>query len=126
MRPAACDDSRMAPTTSRDPQIVHVGGPRPTVGQGARELVEVAVAIPLFLGAPLVRRWHRRWGATDAEVAAAMPGDDLVPGCHYVCTRAITIGAPPEAVWPWLIQVGFGKAGFYSNDLLDNVGAPIT
>ena len=55
-----------------------------------------------------------------------MPGDDLVPGCHYVCTRAITIGAPPEAVWPWLIQVGFGKAGFYSNDLLDNVGAPIT
>jgi hypothetical protein len=43
-----------------------------------------------------------------------MPGDDLVPGCQYSCTRAITIDAPPDAVWPWLVQVGFGKAGFYS------------
>ena len=49
-----------------------------------------------------------------------MLGDDLVPGCQFVCTRAITIDAPPEAVWPWLVQVGFGKAGFYPNDLLDN------
>jgi hypothetical protein len=41
-----------------------------------------------------------------------------------VSTRAITIEAPREAVWPWLVQIGFGKAGFYSNDLLDNVGHP--
>ena len=53
-----------------------------------------------------------------------MPGDELVPGCQYRCTRAITIDAPPAAVWPWLVQVGFGKAGFYSNDLLDNVAHP--
>ena len=53
-----------------------------------------------------------------------MPGDELVAGCQYRCTRAITIDAPPAAVWPWLVQVGFGKAGFYSNDLLDNVGHP--
>ena len=53
-----------------------------------------------------------------------MPGDELVPGAHVFCTRAITIDAPPEAVWPWLVQVGFGKAGFYSNDLLDNVAHP--
>ena len=53
-----------------------------------------------------------------------MPGDDLVPGCQSRCTRAITIRASPAAVWPWLTQVGFGKAGFYSNDLLDNVGHP--
>jgi hypothetical protein len=84
----------------------------------------VAMAVPLFAVAPLLRRWHRRWGATDAEVAAVLPGDDLVPGCQYTATRAITIAAPPEAVWPWLAQVGFGKAGFYSNDLLDNVGHP--
>jgi hypothetical protein len=53
-----------------------------------------------------------------------MLGDDLVPDCQFVCTRAITIDAPPEAVWPWLVQVGFGKAGFYSNDLLDNAAHP--
>jgi deazaflavin-dependent oxidoreductase (nitroreductase family) len=53
-----------------------------------------------------------------------MPGDDVVPGCQYRCTRAITVHAPPSVVWPWLVQVGFGKAGFYSNDLLDNVAHP--
>ncbi len=105
-------------------QVVHVGGPRPTPIQFAHELADVAAAVPLFAAAPLLRHWHRRWGATDAEVSAAMPGDELVPGCQYRCTRAITIDAPPEAVWRWLVQVGFGRAGFYSNDLLDNVAHP--
>jgi hypothetical protein len=107
-----------------EPRVVHVGGPRPTLGQLAREVHDVAAALPLFATAPLLRHWHRRWGAVDAEVAATMPGDELVPGCQYRCTRAVTIGVPPEKVWPWLVQVGFGKAGFYSNDLLDNVGHP--
>jgi hypothetical protein len=101
--------------------VVRVNGSRPTVGQLARELRDVAVAVPLFAASPLVRRWHRRWGATDAEVAAVMPGDEVVPGAHVFCTRAITIDASPAAVWPWLVQVGFGKAGFYSYDLLDHV-----
>ena len=108
----------------RDEQVVHVSGPRPGANQLAREILDVAAAVPLFATAPLVRHWHRRWGATDPEVAAVMPGDALVPGCQYQCTRAITIDAPPAAVWPWLVQVGFGKAGFYSNDLLDNVAHP--
>ncbi len=115
------------PSASRAPgsqEIVHVGGPRPTPGRLLREIADVAVTLPLFATAPLVRRWHRHWGATDAEVAAVLPGDDLVPGCQYTATRAITMAAPPEAVWPWLVQVGFGKAGFYSNDLLDNAGHP--
>lgn len=84
----------------------------------------MAVAVPLFVAAPFMRRWHQRWGATDAEVGAPMPGDDLVPGCQYRCTRAISIDSPPSAVWPWLVQVGFGRGGFYSNDLLDNVAHP--
>jgi hypothetical protein len=92
--------------------------------QLAREISDVALAVPLFVAAPLLRHWHRRWGATDTEVAAAMPGDELVAGSQTFCTRAITIDAPPEAVWPWLVQVGFGKAGFYSHDLLDNVAHP--
>jgi hypothetical protein len=53
-----------------------------------------------------------------------MPGDELVPGCRYRCTRAVSIDVPPEEVWPWLVQVGFGKAGFYANDLLDTVAHP--
>jgi hypothetical protein len=70
------------------------------------------------------RRWHLRWGATDEEVAEPMPGDEFVPVAHFVATRAITICAPPAAVWPWIMQVGFGRAGFYSYDLFDNLGRP--
>jgi hypothetical protein len=87
-------------------------------------LGEVAVASPLFLFAPLYRRWHLRWGATDAEVAGPMPGDELVSEPSFNATRAITIAAPPEAVWPWLVQIGYGRAGWYSYDLLDNGARP--
>ncbi len=99
---------------------VHAGGERPTARELLGELRDVAVAIPLAVAAPALRRWHTRWGADDDEVATPMPGDELVPRCQVSWTRAITIDAPPEEVWPWLAQAGFGKAGFYSNDLLDN------
>ncbi len=89
-----------------------------------RGLRDVLVAAPLFAGAPLARSWHLRWGATDAEVAAPMPGDELVPEASFCATRALTIKAPPAAVWPWLVQLGFGRAGFYSYDLFDNAARP--
>jgi hypothetical protein len=89
-----------------------------------RQMGSVAADLPRFATAPLYRSWHLRWGATDAEVAAAMPGDDVLPRAQFHPTRAITIAAPPAAVWPWLVQVGFGQAGFYSNDLLDNFARP--
>jgi len=63
-------------------------------------------------------------GASPAEVASTLPGDDLLPRAHYRCTRAITIDAPTEAVWPWLVQAGCLRGGYYSNDLLDNLGHP--
>lgn len=78
--------------------------------------------LPVFLTAPLYRRWHLRWGATDTEVAHRCPGMIFTRHAQYRTTRAITIDAPPEAAWPWLVQVGGGRAGFYSNDLLDNLG----
>jgi hypothetical protein len=53
-----------------------------------------------------------------------MPGDDSFPSAQFVSTRSITIDALPADVWPWLAQVGCGRAGFYSNDLLDNLGRP--
>jgi len=53
-----------------------------------------------------------------------MPGDALFPRAQFRATRAITIAAPPDVVWPWLVQVGCGRAGWYSDDLLDNLGRP--
>jgi hypothetical protein len=53
-----------------------------------------------------------------------MPGDELLPDAQFRATRAITIDAPPRAVWPWLVQVGALRAGWYSSDLLDNLGHP--
>lgn len=90
----------------------------------ATAVLDVLGALPLFMSAPLWRRRHLRWGATDAEVRHAMPGDDLVPRPSFAATRAITIGAPPEQVWPWIVQMGYRRAGFYTYDLLDNAGFP--
>jgi hypothetical protein len=84
----------------------------------------VVADVPLFVTAPLYRRWHLRWGSTSDEVASAMPGDARFPAAQFVSTRAITINVEPAAVWPWLVQVGCSRAGFYSNDLLDNLGRP--
>lgn len=92
--------------------------------QLVREVMSVLEDLPRFATAPLYRHWHCRWGATAEETAAPMPADDLVPGARYRATRAITIDAPPEAVWPWLVQVGCLRAGWYSDDLLDNLAHP--
>ena len=70
-----------------------------------------------------IQPWQHRWGATDEEVRRAMPGDDLVPDAAST-TRAITIAAPAEQVWPWLVQLGYGRAGWYSYDWIDNDGQP--
>lgn len=97
---------------------------RPTHRELRAEIADVAHDIPAFLTAPLYRRWHLHWGATANEMTTPLPGDGLQPRAQYKTTRAITIEAPPGAVWPWLLQVGCGRAGFYSNDLLDNLARP--
>ncbi len=56
----------------------------------------------------LLTPWMDRWGATDAEVAASLPGDKLVPAPIYYYNRAITIKAAPEQIYPWLLQMGAG------------------
>lgn len=77
-------------------------------------------AAPVYVG--YVRPWQLTWGATHDEVTRALPGDELVPHPTFNATRAITIGATPEEIWPWLVQVGVTRAGWYSYDLLDNLG----
>ncbi len=76
------------------------------------------------LGYLLARRWHLRWGATEEEIRRPMPGDELVPRVHLETTRAVTIEAPPESVFPWLVQMGYQRGGWYSYDRLDNQGVP--
>lgn len=79
----------------------------------------IAAAAILVLYFKAIRPWHLRWGATDDEVAMAMPGDGLIPGAGQA-THAITVDGKPEDVWPWLVQLGYGKAGWYSYDWIDN------
>lgn len=69
----------------------------------------------------VVRPWHLRWGATEVEVNGPLPGDDLVPTPKINATHAVTIGAPPEDVWPWIAQMGQGRGGFYSYDWIENL-----
>jgi len=68
-----------------------------------------------------LRPWHERWGAADEEVAASLPGDDLIVEPALQITRAITVAARPEQVWAWVIQLGADRGGFYSYDRLENV-----
>jgi hypothetical protein len=65
--------------------------------------------------------WHQRWGATPEELTARLPGDEHVAEPATQITRAITIEAPPEAVWPWIVQLGADRGGFYSYDWLENL-----
>jgi hypothetical protein len=62
-----------------------------------------------------------RWGATDEEMVATQPGDDLIPDPNVTATRAITIRRSPDVVWPWIAQIGQGRGGFYSYDFLENL-----
>jgi hypothetical protein len=70
-----------------------------------------------------IQPWQHRWGATADEVRRAMPGDHLILDAATT-TRAIGIRAPAEAVWPWLVQLGYGRGGWYSYDWIDNDGQP--
>lgn len=77
----------------------------------------LALVVALYLW--VIKPWHLRWGATDEEVARTMPGDEIIHGAGSA-TRAISIAASPEQVWPWLVQLGYGRAGWYSYDWIDN------
>ena len=69
----------------------------------------------------VVRPWYLQWGTSDIEARMALPGDEIIPRATQQETRAITIDAAADAVWPWLAQVGQDRGGFYSFDLLENM-----
>ena len=81
-----------------------------------------AVGIAAAAGYALIARpWHLRWGTTGEESNEPLPGDELVAEADLTATRAITIRAPVEQVWPWIAQLGQGRGGFYSYDFLENL-----
>jgi hypothetical protein len=90
-----------------------------------RELIEsisgasqIAIHILFY---PFVRGWRRRWGSTEEERVLALPGDELVPDPQWIYNHAISIDAPRSAVWPWLVQLGQGRGGFYTYEGLENL-----
>lgn len=80
--------------------------------------VVTALLVQYFV---LIRPWYQTWGATADEMRRALPGDELAPAPREVETRAITVDAPPERVWPWLAQLGQDRAGFYAQSFLQNL-----
>ncbi|WP_405653269.1 hypothetical protein [Streptomyces sp. NBC_00019] len=91
---------------------------------GARLLPLLVASATLAL---YTRRFRPRlltWGATPGETLCAYPGDELVPDADGTSTMATTLPAPPEKVWPWLVQMGGDRGGWYSWDRLDHYGEP--
>ena len=88
--------------------------------------MKLATCVGLLAGAAAVATGYLRfvrpqtltWGATPEEVSSRLPGDDLVRG-HYVTTHAIAIARPAALVWPWLVQMGYRRGGWYSYDWLE-------
>jgi len=93
------------------------------IGTGTRRLLGVGLVAgsTAALYRFALRPWQERWGATDEEVVLVLPGDDLVAEPASQITRAVTIDAPVEEVWPWVVQLGADRGGFASYDWLENL-----
>ena len=81
----------------------------------------IAISGAAVAGLLAVRRWQLRWGATGQEVGGSLPGDDIIADPDLTATRAITIDTPVGRVWPWIVQLGQRRGGFYSYDFLENL-----
>jgi len=97
---------------------------------GARFLFEsvegLVCAVGVFVTWPLSKHWLANWGSTRDEQSGTWKGDSFVNDPEVTNTRAVTIAAAPGRVWPWIVQFGLGRAGFYSYELLERaVGIPV-
>lgn len=88
---------------------------------GTRGMIAAATTVLGVALYPRVRRGGLTCGATEEEVRATLPGDELLTVTDLVATRAVSIGAAPADVWPWLAQMGSGRGGLYSYDRLENL-----
>jgi len=86
-----------------------------------RHLLSLATVTSTALLLLIVRRNYFRWGATDQEISESLPGDDLLSSANLIATRAVSIHNTSEHVWPWIAQLGQGRGGLYSYDMLENL-----
>lgn len=126
---------RAEPMTDLDEQVV-CGGPEDFMtvrrlrirgtnfGRGLRNGGAVMAALAGVVACIVTVKRFKRWGATSEEVSRALPGDAEVALPSLASTRAITIHAPADAVWPWLVQMGWRRAGYYSYNAIDNDHVP--
>jgi hypothetical protein len=84
-------------------------------------MATVSTVAAVIGSAALLRHGYLQWGATPVEQQQDLPGDGFLPAVDVSSTRAITIDTAPEAVWPWIAQLGQGRGGFYSYDWLENL-----
>jgi hypothetical protein len=84
-----------------------------------RVVVGAAIAAASWAAFVATRQWWKTWGVVPDEATRPLPGDDLVPEAQASDTRGITIEAPADDIWPWLVQMGYGRGGWYSIDQLD-------
>jgi len=91
-----------------------------------KRILATMILIALVISAYLLwaRPYQLNWGATEQEMNQVMPGDRLDPQPEFFATRAITISGTPEEIWPWLLQMGYGRAGYYGYDIIENLGSP--
>jgi hypothetical protein len=87
-----------------------------------RIIVGAAIAAASWLTFVATRQWWKTWGVVPDETTRPLPGDDLVPEAQASETRGITIEASVDTIWPWLVQMGYGRGGWYSIDQLDMRG----
>ena len=108
-------------------ESTHMGTSTEASAARRRVRLSILVAGGLLVAYHLfVRPWHLDWGATDDEMDRELPGDELVPAPGSETTRAVTVEAHSDEVWPWIVQLGQGRGGFYSYSWLENlVGADI-
>ncbi len=106
----------------------HQSPPLRPPGVGTLAAVQgVALMLGHALATPAIGANRLRWGTVGSEATDPLPGDDLVPTPKWSYTLAVPIAAPPEAVWPWIAQLGQGRGGFYTYQTLENaVGCQIT
>ncbi len=78
-------------------------------------LIKAAVVFVILI---FIRPVYQNWGTGPEEISQALPGDNLVPSPKLISTRAIDINAPAQQVWPWIVQMGYGRAGWYNYDII--------
>lgn len=88
---------------------------------GTLTVIVLLLPAAFLLHWALYHSWLDRWGSTAAERSEPGPGGDWVPRPRLEYNQAVTIAAPPDSVWPWLVQMGDGRGGLYSYDWLENL-----